>query len=41
MIDELSICDISYPSIEPKENQVLGFVKNEDSITWMDITVKF
>lgn len=41
MIDELFIGDISYPSIEPKENQVLGFVKSEDSITWMDITEKF
>ena len=41
IIDELFIGDISYPLIEPKENQVLGFVKNEDSITWLDITEKF
>lgn len=39
MIDELFIGDISYPLIEPKENQVLG--KSEDSITWLDITEKF
>jgi hypothetical protein len=39
MIDELFVGDISYPLIEPKENQVLG--KSEDSITWLDITEKF